>query len=433
MCVLAMLSDGESYGYQLAQSLDAAGVGPIQGGTLYPVLAAPADAPAWSPRRGGRASAGPARKYYRHHRRGRAALRAAAATWLTFAQTVSEADGRDHPVNADDLAATRSRPSCAAPGRGGRRAGTCVAEARHAPARQRRGPAGRLRPTRSSTRRAVAESIWHRARAAPRAGPAARRRHHQALRPANRAARRHLTVRAGQIAAVVGANGCGKSTLLRICAGLMSPDAGKVTVAGRLGYCPQYGGTADFLSPDEHFVLVGAGQGMARGPARRAGRAAPDSSAGTRAATAGPAPVRRHPAEAQPRPCPRSARPTCCCSTSRTRASTGHVRQLLGAARRLRDAGAAIVVVTHLLNQLDRVDIVLDLTRHASRWRARHPGRPPVNRLVTVAEMTLRELLRRRGVLLLLLLLPLTFYLIRRDAYLGQSVRVAAARRRAGR
>ncbi|MFF5054147.1 hypothetical protein ACFY1S_13285 [Micromonospora sp. NPDC000663] len=46
-----------------------------------------------------------------------------------------------------------------------------------------------------------------------------------------------------------------------------------------------------------------------------------------------------------------------------------------------------------------------------------------MTRLVTVAEMTVRDLLRRRGVLLLLLLMPLTFYLIRRDAYLGQSVR----------
>ncbi|MGS2613873.1 hypothetical protein ACVCAH_04965 [Micromonospora sp. LZ34] len=46
-----------------------------------------------------------------------------------------------------------------------------------------------------------------------------------------------------------------------------------------------------------------------------------------------------------------------------------------------------------------------------------------MNRLVTVAEMTLRELVRRRGVLLLLLLMPLTFWLIRRDAYIGQSVR----------
>ena len=41
----------------------------------------------------------------------------------------------------------------------------------------------------------------------------------------------------------------------------------------------------------------------------------------------------------------------------------------------------------------------------------------------TVAEMTLRELGRRRRVLLLLLLLPLGFYLIRRDSYVGQSVR----------
>ena len=44
-------------------------------------------------------------------------------------------------------------------------------------------------------------------------------------------------------------------------------------------------------------------------------------------------------------------------------------------------------------------------------------------RIVTVAEMTLRELLRRRAVIALLLLLPLAFYLIRRDEYVGQSVR----------
>ncbi|HEY0700839.1 MAG TPA: hypothetical protein VGD43_23910 [Micromonospora sp.] len=46
-----------------------------------------------------------------------------------------------------------------------------------------------------------------------------------------------------------------------------------------------------------------------------------------------------------------------------------------------------------------------------------------MRKLLTVAEMTLRELLRRRGVLLLLLLLPLGFYLIRREDYVGQSVR----------
>ncbi|MFI1195943.1 ATP-binding cassette domain-containing protein [Micromonospora sp. NPDC020750] len=172
-----------------------------------------------------------------------------------------------------------------------------------------------------------------------------------------------LTVRAGQIAAIVGANGCGKSTFLRICAGLISPDAGEVTVTGRLGYCPQQGGTADFLLPDEHFVLVGAGGGLARGPARRAGRAA----------------ARQLGWDAP--------------GDMLTRHLSGGTRQKLNLTMstltepdvllldepyqgfdrgayvdfweqlgRLRDAGRAIVVVTHLLNQLDRVDLVLDLT-----------------------------------------------------------------------
>lgn len=55
-----------------------------------------------------------------------------------------------------------------------------------------------------------------------------------------------LTVRAGEIAAVVGANGSGKSTFLRICAGLASPDRGTVRVHGTLGYCPQDSGTCGF-------------------------------------------------------------------------------------------------------------------------------------------------------------------------------------------
>lgn len=46
-----------------------------------------------------------------------------------------------------------------------------------------------------------------------------------------------------------------------------------------------------------------------------------------------------------------------------------------------------------------------------------------MGRLCTVAEMTLRELVRRRGVLALMLLMPLAFYLLRRDGYVGQSIR----------
>lgn len=42
-----------------------------------------------------------------------------------------------------------------------------------------------------------------------------------------------LTVRPGEVHAVVGENGAGKSTMLRIAAGLVRPDAGDVWVAGR--------------------------------------------------------------------------------------------------------------------------------------------------------------------------------------------------------
>jgi iron complex transport system ATP-binding protein len=42
-----------------------------------------------------------------------------------------------------------------------------------------------------------------------------------------------LSVRAGEIAALLGANGAGKSTLLRVAAGLLVPEAGMVRIGGR--------------------------------------------------------------------------------------------------------------------------------------------------------------------------------------------------------
>ncbi|WFE27183.1 ABC transporter permease [Solwaraspora sp. WMMD791] len=46
-----------------------------------------------------------------------------------------------------------------------------------------------------------------------------------------------------------------------------------------------------------------------------------------------------------------------------------------------------------------------------------------MTRALTVAEMTLRETSRRRGVLVILLLFPLCFYLARRGDHAGQSIR----------
>jgi len=45
-----------------------------------------------------------------------------------------------------------------------------------------------------------------------------------------------LRVAAGEIVGLVGPNGAGKSTLLRILAGFLDPDAGRVAIAGRVGY-----------------------------------------------------------------------------------------------------------------------------------------------------------------------------------------------------
>ena len=80
-----------------------------------------------------------------------------------------------------------------------------------------------------------------------------------------------LTVRAGEVTAVVGANGCGKSTLLRICAGLVCPSGGTVQRTRRVGFVPQDGGTAGWLTAGEHFTLFGAAAGLASRRARSTG------------------------------------------------------------------------------------------------------------------------------------------------------------------
>jgi ABC-type multidrug transport system ATPase subunit len=172
-----------------------------------------------------------------------------------------------------------------------------------------------------------------------------------------------LRVAAGEVAAVVGPNGAGKSTLLRICAGLESPDAGRVTVHGGLGYCPQQPALVDLLRADEHFDLVGAGRGMGRAEARRAGAQL--------AARLDWVPDRRPVGEL----------------SGGTRQKLNVVLAALGDPPVLlldepyqgfdgesfldfweqvwhwRDEGRAVVVVTHRPEQLKRVDAVLDLGR----------------------------------------------------------------------
>jgi ABC-2 type transport system ATP-binding protein len=81
-----------------------------------------------------------------------------------------------------------------------------------------------------------------------------------------------LEVMSGDAVAIVGENGAGKSTLLRIMAGVLAPDSGGVQMAGRLGYCPQQPGVLDLLTVDDHLALFGAGLGLSPADALPEGR-----------------------------------------------------------------------------------------------------------------------------------------------------------------
>jgi len=80
-----------------------------------------------------------------------------------------------------------------------------------------------------------------------------------------------LSVGAGEAVAIIGENGAGKSTLLRICAGLIQPDRGQVSVSGRVGFCPQQPGLFDLLNVDEHLALFAPALGLSRRQAIREG------------------------------------------------------------------------------------------------------------------------------------------------------------------
>ena len=88
LCLLALLADRESYGYELAQSLHGAGIGPIQGGTLYPVLMR-LQKTGLVTARWHAGESGPARKYYSLTTAGADALRSTGSDWRRFSEQVN--------------------------------------------------------------------------------------------------------------------------------------------------------------------------------------------------------------------------------------------------------------------------------------------------------------------------------------------------------
>ena len=75
----------------------------------------------------------------------------------------------------------------------------------------------------------------------------------------------NLTIHRGEVVAVVGANGAGKSTLLQFCAGLLRASGGNIERTPNFGYAPQLDSLAPLLTVDEHLRLFGAARGIRRG------------------------------------------------------------------------------------------------------------------------------------------------------------------------
>jgi PadR family transcriptional regulator PadR len=89
LSVLAVVAAEETYGYAIAQHLQAAGLGTIKGGTLYPVLnRLEHDGLLSSSWREG--AGGPGRKFFAVTDRGRVELAERTVAWRTFTE---RADG----------------------------------------------------------------------------------------------------------------------------------------------------------------------------------------------------------------------------------------------------------------------------------------------------------------------------------------------------
>ena len=83
LCVLGAMTEGATHGYALARRIESAGLGPVKGGTLYPLLTRlETDGLVQASWEAGRA--GPGRKVFTLTAHGRREAARRAASWLEF-------------------------------------------------------------------------------------------------------------------------------------------------------------------------------------------------------------------------------------------------------------------------------------------------------------------------------------------------------------
>ncbi|WP_329565480.1 PadR family transcriptional regulator [Kitasatospora sp. NBC_01266] len=99
LLVLACLTEGESYGYEIAKALAGAGLGEIKGGTLYPVLNRLEEA-GLVVGEFRAAERGPGRRYYQLTAVGRRELAEQNRSWLEFHTAVKSMLSRATPGGA---------------------------------------------------------------------------------------------------------------------------------------------------------------------------------------------------------------------------------------------------------------------------------------------------------------------------------------------
>jgi ABC-2 type transport system ATP-binding protein len=165
----------------------------------------------------------------------------------------------------------------------------------------------------------------------------------------------------GEAVAIIGENGAGKTTLLRACAGLLGTDAGSIHRGGRVGYCPQEPGVVDLLTAEQHLLLFGAAAGLSRRESRATGHellasfgladtrtVAKDLSGGSRQKLNLALSLLGDPE-------------ILLLDEPYQGFDLGSYLDFWSHVERWRDEGRAVVVVTHLLTELHRVDRVVEV------------------------------------------------------------------------